>query len=331
MRVTRYTQGEAPMTQRKPVPTVPTHDGAGRLGGNIEKVFFGKSEAVRHILTALLAEGHILIEDVPGVGKTTLARALARSISCEFRRVQFTPDLLPSDVIGVSIYSQDKAEFQFKPGPLFANVVLADEINRSTPRTQSALLEAMNDSQVSVDGTTHTLPKPFMVVATQNPYEFEGTYPLPESQLDRFLLRIRIGYPSIDSEEEVLRSQSLGHPLDDLVPVLSTDDVREIQERVKQVKVDDALLRYCLEIAAATRESERLDMGVSPRGTLALRRASQARAYLANRAYVTPDDVKALVVPVLSHRVIPRSGYAGASDEAAGILTEILADIPVPV
>lgn len=306
-------------------------DGVHRIQENIERVFFGKREAVQHVLVSLLAGGHILIEDVPGVGKTTLARALARSISCTFRRIQFTPDLLPSDILGVSIYSAERSEFSFKPGPIFAHIVLADEINRSTPRTQSSLLEAMNEQQVSVDGTTHPLPCPFMVVATQNPYEFEGTYPLPESQLDRFLMRIHIGYPSVDDEEEVLQSQTLHHPLEDLSPVLTTDDVDRLQELVRGVKVETTLTRYMIEIANASRRSELLEIGVSPRGTLSLRRAAQARAYLAGREYVTPDDVKALVVPVLAHRVIPKSGYAGVTGEAEEILGVIVREVPVPL
>lgn len=310
---------------------MPTADGVDRLQENIERVFYGKTEAVQHVLVALLAGGHVLIEDVPGVGKTTLARALARSISCTFRRIQFTPDLLPSDILGVSIYSPESSEFSFKPGPIFAHVVLADEINRSTPRTQSSLLEVMNDQQVSMDGMTHPLPAPFMVLATQNPYEFEGTYPLPESQLDRFLMRIRIGYPDLEDEEEVIRSQTFRHPLQDLAPVLSTEDVQRLQEGVKGVKVDASIIRYVLEIAAATRRSSRLEIGVSPRGTLSIRRAAQARAYLSGREYVTPDDVKALVIPVFAHRIIPKSGYAGASDETEEILREILTEVPVPV
>lgn len=308
-----------------------TFDGVNRIQENIERVFFGKRDAVQQVLVALLAGGHVLIEDVPGVGKTTLARALARSISCTFRRIQFTPDLLPSDILGVSVYSAESSEFSFKPGPIFAHIVLADEINRSTPRTQSSLLEAMNDSQVSLDGKTHALPTPFMVVATQNPYEFEGTYPLPESQLDRFLMRIHIGYPDIDDEEEVLQSQTHHHPLEDLAPVLSTEDVARLQGRVKGVKVDSSLTRYLLEIAAASRRSGRLEIGVSPRGSLALRRAAQARAYLAGRDFATPDDIKELVIPVLAHRVIPKSGYAGATGETEEILREILNEVPVPV
>ena len=310
---------------------MPSADGVHRLTENIERVFYGKREAIDHVLICLLAGGHLLIEDVPGVGKTTLARALARSLSCEFRRIQFTPDLLPSDILGVSIYSPERSEFSFKPGPIFANIVLADEINRSTPRTQSSLLEAMNDGQVSMDGTTHPLPAPFMILATQNPYEFEGTYPLPESQLDRFLMRIRIGYPSIADEEVVLKSQTFGHPLEDLSAVLNTDDVRRLQGRVRESKVDDSVLRYVLEIAAASRRSPRLETGVSPRGSLALRRSAQARAYLSGRDFVTPDDVKALVIPTLAHRVIPKSGYAGAADESEGALRAILEEVPVPI
>jgi len=303
-----------------------------RLRGNIERVFLGKPEAVEMVLISLLGQGHVLIEDVPGVGKTVLARSLAKSINCTFRRIQFTPDLLPADILGVSVYDQNEGVFVFKQGPIFANIVLADEINRTTPRTQSSLLEAMNDYQVSVDGQTHVLTPPFMVLATQNPFEYEGTYVLPESQLDRFLLRVRIGYPDQEAERRVLEARQLADPLESLEPVLSADDVLALQARRREMKVAEALSDYILAIAQVTREHESLLAGVSPRGCLALYRAAQARALLAGRDYVTPDDVKTLAVPVLAHRVIPKTfrqdGRAGASE---GIIRETLNDVAVPL
>ena len=303
-----------------------------RLQENIERVFIGKPEAVRRVLVGLFAGGHILIEDVPGVGKTTLARALARSIRSSFRRIQFTPDLLPTDILGVPIYNEAEDRFIFKPGPIFANVVLADEINRTTPRTQSSLLEAMNESQVSVDGATHPLPHPFMVLATQNPHEFEGTFPLPESQLDRFLMRIEIGYPSRDDERRMLASQRTGNPLDTLPPVLDSDEVVAVQAAVREVRVDEAISDYVLDIVSRTRAAEALEIGVSPRGGLALSRAAQALAFLDGRDYVLPDNVKDLAVPVLAHRVIRRASLAaGRSQSERAIIREIVASTPVPV
>lgn len=267
-------------------------------------MFVGREATVEHVLTALLAEGHLLIEDAPGVGKTTLAKALARSIDATFKRVQFTPDLLPSDIVGVSIFDQASSTFSFKPGPLFANVVLADEINRTNPRTQSSLLEAMSEPTVSVDGEPRPLPRPFIVLATQNPHEFEGTYPLPESQLDRFLLRIRIGYPTPAQEREVLRAQEAHHPLVDLRPVVSGADVLHMQEATRQVRVSDTVLDYVVAIAQRSRETPDLTIGISPRGSLALRRAAQALALVRGRDHVVPDDVKELAVPALAHRVV---------------------------
>lgn len=267
-------------------------------------MFVGREATVEHVLTALLAEGHLLIEDAPGVGKTTLAKALARSIDATFKRVQFTPDLLPSDIVGVSIFDQASSTFSFKPGPIFANVVLADEINRTNPRTQSSLLEAMSEPTVSVDGEPRALPRPFIVLATQNPHEFEGTYPLPESQLDRFLLRIRIGYPTPAQEREVLRAQEVHHPLVDLRPVVSAADVLHMQEATRQVRVSDAVLDYVVAIAQRSRETPDLTIGISPRGSLALRRAAQALALVRGRDHVVPDDVKELAVPALAHRVV---------------------------
>ena len=302
------------------------------LLANIESTIMGKREAIKFALVGLLARGHVLLEDVPGVGKTTLARALARSIDCQFRRIQFTPDLLPSDIVGVSVFDQGEGHFKFHSGPLFANVILADEINRTTPRTQSALLEAMNDFQVSVDGVTHVLPSPFIVLATQNPIEYAGTYSLPEAQLDRFLLRVGIGYPDRDSERQILKSQRLAHPLDSLQPVITGAEVLQLQEAVRQVVMDEALSDYILEIASRTREHKGLALGVSPRGCLMLYRAAQAHAVVEGRAFCTPDDIKRLALPVLSHRVIEKGRDAGASrKDGETILGEILEEVPVPI
>jgi len=308
------------------------HKRVDALQQNIERVIIGKPEAVRLVLVGLFAGGHVLIEDVPGVGKTTLARALARSIACSFRRIQFTPDLLPTDILGVPIYNPGEDRFVFKRGPIFANVVLADEINRTTPRTQSSLLEAMNEFQVSVDGATHPLPKPFIVLATQNPHEYQGTFPLPESQLDRFMMRIEIGYPSRDDERLVLTGQRLVHPLDSLESVLTGDEVVGIQTAVREVRTDPALTDYVLDIVGRTRRTEALEIGVSPRGGLALARAAQALALVEGRDYCLPDDVKRLAVPVLAHRVIRRAAMvaAGGLDERA-IIRQIVAETPVPV
>jgi len=297
---------------------------------NIGRVFVGKPDLIDHLLVALIAGGHVLIEDVPGVGKTTIAKALARSLDATFRRIQFTPDLLPSDVTGVSVYEQDKAQFVFKHGPIFGNVVLADEINRTNPRTQSALLEAMNDLQVSVDGVGHPLPSPFIVLATQNPYEFEGTYALPESQLDRFLMRLKIGYPTREEERQVLASRAVEDPLDTLGPAATGDEVRALQAQARHVKVEEAIVDYILDLVGATRESERLHVGVSPRGALALRRAVQAFALVQGRDYAVPDDVKRLAVPVMGHRVIPKGRHLAGSAEGAEAIAEIVAKTPVP-
>ncbi|MCO5168014.1 MAG: MoxR family ATPase [Planctomycetes bacterium] len=298
-----------------------------RLADNVKQVFVGRETTVEHLLTALLAEGHLLIEDAPGVGKTTLAKALARSIDASFKRIQFTPDLLPSDIVGVSVFDQAKATFNFKPGPIFANVVLADEINRTNPRTQSSLLEAMSEPQVSVDGEPHALPRPFLVLATQNPHEFEGTYPLPESQLDRFLLRIRIGYPSPEQEREVLRAQAARHPLEGLRPVVTGQDVLRLQEATRHVRVDDAVLDYVVAIAQRSRETPELAVGVSPRGSLCLRRAAQALALVRGRDHVVPDDVKELVLPALAHRVVVGRG-GGTADQ---VLDELVQAVPAPL
>ena len=308
-----------------------TDERVGRLEENVRSVFFGTTSAVRLALLGLLCEGHVLFEDVPGVGKTTLARAIARSIDGTFRRIQFTPDLLPSDVTGVSVFDQARQAFEFQPGPIFGNVVLADEINRTTPRTQSALLEAMNEFQVSADGETHPLPRPFLVLATQNPFEFEGTYPLPESQLDRFILRTRIGYPSRDDERRVLESRRTGSPLDELRPVLSTDDVLDLQRGVREVRVDDAVQEYVLSIVEATRSSREVQVGVSPRGTLHLVHGIRALAFCEGRDHVLPDDVKRLAVPILAHRMVARGGASGRDDPREREIRAILDRVAVPI
>src|ERR1043166_9314114 len=305
-----------------------------RLQRAVETVIKGKPEAIRLALVTLMAGGHLLVEDVPGVGKTTLAHALARALHCSFQRIQFTSDLLPSDVIGLSVYNQHSGVFEWKPGPVFANVVLADEINRTTPKTQSALLEAMAERHVTVEGTTHNLPSPFIVLATQNPIEHHGTYPLPESQLDRFMLRLRIGYPGLSDERQMLRDREHAEPLDDMQPVMSAADVLELQQSVADVSVDDAIVDYLMRIVAATRSSDMLDLGVSPRGTLALFRAAQALALTEERSYCLPDDVKRLVVPVFAHRIAVSSRYSSAmrrSEEAEAVLNEILKTISVPL
>jgi MoxR-like ATPase len=304
---------------------------SNRLLLNVELVVLGKPEVIRLAVVALLAEGHVLIEDVPGVGKTLLARALAASIDCSFRRIQFTPDLLPSDVLGSSVYHAPSGEFVFKPGPLFANVILADEINRTTPRTQSALLEAMSDRQVSVEGTTYPLSLPFIVLATQNPYEFEGTYVLPESQLDRFMLRLRMGYPIRAEERKVFASHRQGEPVGTLGSVLSADEVLQLQRGVRTVQVDDAITDYLLDIVHATRRSEDLHVGVSTRGALTLYRAAQSLALVSGRDYVVTDDIKTLVVPVLAHRVVGKSFLqAGEFGAAEAIIRDIVDRIRVP-
>ena len=302
-----------------------------QLQANIARVVLGKSEVVRLVVVALLAGEHILLEDVPGVGKTLVGKALARSLSGRFRRIQFTPDLLPGDITGSSIYHAPSGEFTFNPGPVFANIVLADEINRATPRTQSALLEAMSEQQVSVDGQTHALPQPFMVIATQNPVEFEGTYPLPESQLDRFLLRISVGYPQREVELQVLASHREGEPVDALEAVLDCGQIAALQAAVRQVAVDEALSGYLLDIVAATRCCADLHVGASTRGVLALYRAAQAAALVAGRRYVVPDDVKQLATPALAHRVITKGYLHGGQREAVEALIErLVEEVPVP-
>ncbi|MFC1588201.1 AAA family ATPase [Planctomycetota bacterium] len=303
-----------------------------KLEKNIQKVFVGKNEVIQLVLTGLLSNGHILIEDVPGVGKTTLSRALAKSIDCSFQRIQFTPDQLPSDILGVSVYDNKKNEFVFSPGPIFANIILADEINRTTPRTQSALLEAMNDCQVTIDRKTYPLEHPFMVLATQNPYEFEGTYPLPESQLDRFLMKINIGYPDTESERRVILDQRLTHPIDTLEAVIHREEVIELQKQARQVAIDESLVSYMLEVVDISRNFDRLDVGISPRGAIAFYKAAQAYAFIQGRDYVIPDDLKLLATAVFSHRVISRAAVHGLSGDAnSAIIEEILSRVPVPI
>jgi MoxR-like ATPase len=300
----------------------------------IARTIYGKEEAIQLALITLLARGHLLIEDVPGVGKTTLAQAIAKSFHCTFQRIQFTSDLLPSDVIGVSVYNPETRDFEYRNGPLFANVVLADEINRTTPRTQSALLEAMNEAQVTVDGKTLSLPQPFLVIATQNPVEHHGTYPLPESQLDRFLMRIKMGYPSPQTEREILRKRANDDPLQSLEPVAGVQDVLAMQDAVMQVKVDTSLHDYALDIVNRTRQTDQLALGVSPRGTLMLQRAAQARAFLDGRDYCLPDDFKKLAIAVFSHRVVASSRHASLqkkSETTESVLREIVDSVPVPL
>jgi MoxR-like ATPase len=311
-------------------------DAAGRLRElqqSIARVVKGKDDVIHLALTALLARGHLLIEDVPGVGKTTLAQALARSFHCTFQRIQFTSDLLPSDVIGISVFNPATQEFDFKPGPIFANIIVADEINRTTPKTQSALLEAMNESQITVDNHTRPLPLPFLVLATQNPIEHHGTYPLPESQLDRFLMRIRMGYPSRESEKEIIRNHSAG-PAQQIEPIMEAGDVVGMQQAISQVKVEESLLDYALEIIERTRQTEQLSLGVSPRGAVMLHRAAQARAFLEGRDYCLPDDFKRLIIPVFAHRVVVSSKYVSTqkkSEQAEAILRDIIETTRVPV
>ena len=323
-----------PVTGNPPLVVADAVEKIERLQSAVETVIRGKREAVRLGIVTLLAGGHLLIEDVPGVGKTTLAHALARALHCSFQRIQFTSDLLPSDVIGLSIYNQHTGVFGWKPGPIFANVVLADEINRTTPKTQSALLEAMAERHVTAEGVTHPLPAPFVVVATQNPIEHHGTYPLPESQLDRFMLRLRIGYPAIDDERQILRDREYSDPLDDLRPVMTAEEIVELQQSVADVSVDDALIEYLMRIVAATRDSEMLDLGVSPRATLSLFRAAQALALTEERSYCIPDDIKRLVLPVFAHRILVSTRYASSmrrSEEAEAVLTEIMKTVSVPL
>jgi MoxR-like ATPase len=303
-----------------------------RLQANIGTVLLGKPEVIHLATVALLSEGHLLLEDVPGVGKTLLAKAIARSLACSFHRIQFTPDLLPSDLLGTSIFHQPTSEFLFQPGPLFAQIVLADEINRATPRTQSALLEAMSERQVSIDGQTRKLGPPFFVLATQNPYEFEGTYPLPENQLDRFLIRTQIGYPDRTAEKELLTQHRSGEPVDQLQPVLQTAEVLKLQERVRAIEVTEPLSDYILDVVEATRKHPEIALGASTRALLGLYRATQAEAMMNGRGYATPDDVKRLASPVLAHRLLSKRWMQGGRDDTpVQVMKEILEQTPVRV
>jgi MoxR-like ATPase len=303
---------------------------AHRVGDAVESVIEGKSDAVRLALTVLLAEGHVLIEDVPGVGKTMLAKALARSTGCSVRRIQFTPDLLPSDITGVSAYNQERREFEFKPGPVFANIVVGDEINRASPKTQSALLECMEERQVTVDGRTYTLSPPFMVIATQNPIEMEGTYPLPEAQRDRFTARISMGYPSAESELAMLDAHGSSSPLDTLEPVARAEDISDLITAVRTVHVAEALKQYVIRLVAATRSSPELRLGASPRATLHLLRAGRARAALDGRDFVIPDDMQALALPVLAHRLLPSAEAVVTRQPPEQVLAAIVDRVPLP-
>ncbi|HEY4032935.1 MAG TPA: MoxR family ATPase [Ktedonobacteraceae bacterium] len=301
-----------------------------RVVSNVERVIVGKAQAVAFSLIAVICHGHVLIEDVPGVGKTVLTKAIARSIGCTFKRIQFTPDLLPSDVTGVSIYNQKTGNFEFRPGPIMSQIVLADEVNRATPRTQSALLEAMEEAQVTVDGVTYHLPEPFMVMATQNPIEYEGTFPLPEAQLDRFMMNIKLGYPKASDEVKILTSHQHHHPLDDLAQIMTAEELVRIQRQVCLIHVDPSILEYIVAVANATRVHKDIYLGASPRGSLSLVRAAQALAAMRGRSYVIPDDVKLLVKPTLAHRIIMTSAARVRSIASTAILDEILQAVPVP-
>jgi MoxR-like ATPase len=322
-------------TAAKPVaPAVTPSEQIKRLQATIERVIKGKSETVKLALVALLAKGHLLIEDVPGIGKTTLANALSRALALSFQRVQFTSDLLPSDVIGLSIFNQSSGDFEFKAGPIFANIVLADEINRATPKTQSALLEAMAEEQVTVEGVSRGLPAPFMVIATQNPAEHHGTYPLPESQLDRFMLRLHVGYPNKSDERSILRDRERANPLEFVRPVMNESDILELQRLVSEVRVDDALVDYLLSIVEQTRHIETIELGISPRGTLALFRSAQALAFIEGRDFCIADDVKRLVIPAFAHRIIVNSRSTNLKHktrEAEQLLYDILQRTAVPI
>ena len=300
-----------------------------RVAANVERVIIGKRQEVRLTLVALLCQGHLLIEDVPGTGKTMLAKAVAKSLGCSFRRIQFTPDLLPSDVTGLSIYNQKTQEFEFRPGPIMAQVVLADEINRATPKTQSSLLECMEEHQATIDGTTYAMPDPFLVVATQNPIEYEGTFALPEAQLDRFMLRIRLGYPSLADEQTILDQQKITHPLEDLHEVLSLEELREMQKAVREIYVDPAVADYIVRLVSATRTHPDVYLGASPRGSLALYRTGQALAALSGRDYVIPDDIKALAESALAHRLIIKTSSSMHDIDPRRVVSELLNTIPL--
>ena len=301
-----------------------------RVINNVERVIVGKAESVAFSLIAVICNGHVLIEDVPGVGKTVLTKAIARSIGCSFKRIQFTPDLLPSDVTGVSIYNQKTGNFEFRAGPVMSQIVLADEINRATPKTQSALLEAMEETQITIDGVTYRLPEPFMVMATQNPIEYEGTFPLPEAQLDRFMMNIKLGYPKVSDEMNILDTHQFHHPLDDLEQIMAAEELVVIQKQVKSIHVDPSIREYIVAIANATRNHNSIYLGSSPRGSLALYRASQALAAIRGRGYVIPDDVKLLTKPTLAHRIIVTPAARVRAITSSAVLDEILQSVPVP-
>ena len=303
---------------------------ARRLSDNVERVILGKHDEVQRLLAALLCQGHVLLEDVPGVGKTVLAKSVAKSLGCSFRRIQCTPDMLPSDITGVSVFSQKTGEFEYHPGPVVAQVVLADEVNRATPKTQAALLEAMEERQVTVDGKTVALPEPFIVLATQNPIEYEGTFPLPEAQLDRFFLRLKLGYPSPEDEMAILEVQRQGHPLETITQVAAAGEVMLAQKAVQVVYVDDLIKRYIVDLVGATRSHSEVYLGASPRGSLSLYRASQAYAAIAGRDYVLPDDVKQMAVDVLAHRVIVNPSARIRGLTADSLIEELLGRLPVP-
>ena len=303
---------------------------AERILANVDRVIIGKSHETRLALVTLLCRGHLLIEDVPGVGKTMLARALARSTGCSFQRIQFTPDLLPSDVTGVSVYNQGTRDFEFRPGPIAAQIVLTDEINRATPKTQSSLLEAMEERQVTVDGVTHPLPSPFMVMATQNPIEYEGTFPLPEAQLDRFLMRVRLGYPSPTDEVLIMDAQQTLHPIESLDPVTNAAEVIELQQAIREIYIDPLIKQYIVTLVNATRQHESVYLGASPRGSLALMRTVQAFALLEGRDFVQPDDVKLLAEPTLAHRVIVSPGARVRNIDSGQVVEECIGRVPVP-
>jgi len=311
-----------------------SHEKVDKLCENIAKVIVGKGNVIRLVVVGLLAKGHMLIEDIPGIGKTTLANALAKSLNCSFRRIQFTSDLLPSDIIGISIYNPKENKFEFQKGPVFANVVLADEINRTTPKTQSCLLEAMNDRQVSVDSATYPLPQPFIVIATQNPVEHYGTFPLPESQLDRFMVKIDIGYPSPEEEEKLLQTRKGRDPLDSIGPVLTVEEILELQRAVDDVRMDSSLTAYIMDIVTATRKSTLVEVGVSPRGSLHMYRLAQAHALVWGRDYCVPDDIKKLAVPAFAHRIVLSSDYGPRTPNVATanqVIKDIVESVPVPL
>ena len=303
---------------------------AEKITANIEQIIIGKEQAIELAIIGLISKGHLLIEDAPGVGKTMLARSLAKAIDCTFKRIQFTPDILPSDITGVAIYNQKTSDFEFRAGPIMANIVLADEINRATPKVQSALLECMEEGRISIEGVTHELPSPFHILATQNPIEYEGTFPLPETQLDRFLLRLNLGYPSLADEIAIMENQQHSHPIEELKPVATSDEVLNLQAMVKKIYVDDLVKNYISSLVAATRQHTSIYLGASPRGSLALFRTGQARALLAGRDFVLPDDIKALAEPVLAHRLIVRSKGHSREESARTVISQLLETVLVP-